>query len=273
MLITPDHTLSRYKQTLAQRFDRASLSYDAYADFQRIVLRRLLQTLPSTEAEVVLDLGAGTGQALDALVTRYQPPLCVALDLSSQMLSVARAQHGWLGQVQYVCADAEQLPMADDACHLVFSSLAVQWCLNPRALFEELYRITQPGGYVVFSTLLQGSMEEVSTAWRALDGQEHVHRYDSMEAVRGYVEAAHWSVLSAESVCTTMWFESAKGAIDSLKKIGASLIASQNRDGMSPSKWKAFLSEYEKQRCTQGVPLSYQVSYIVARKPMNNQEK
>jgi malonyl-CoA O-methyltransferase len=69
-----------------------------------------------------------------------------------------------------------------------------------------------------------------------------------------------------------MWFDSPESAIYSLKKVGASLIASDGDQSVSPSKWKAFLLEYEKQRNEFGIPLSYQVSFVVAQRPINIQE-
>lgn len=275
MLISHEIPTLQYKKQLAKRFDRASHSYDAYADFQRQVLTHLLHYLPTTPADVVMDLGTGTGQALDALLTTYQPQVCIALDLSERMLFAARSRRSASESrtaLQYVCADAEQLPIASSSCQVIFSSLALQWCLNPSALFIELYHATSPGGYLLFSTLCQGSMTEIRHAWQALDDQEHVHQYEPIDALKQYVTNAGWELESAELSNVTMHFESAQKSIDSLKKIGASLMAKEATVSMSPSKWKAFLREYEAQRCEQGVPLSYQVSYIVARKPMSSQE-
>ncbi|MBR7888703.1 malonyl-ACP O-methyltransferase BioC [Marinomonas sp. A79] len=275
MLIPHETPALNYKKQLAKRFDRASYSYDAYADFQRQVLKHLLELLPTTAADVVMDLGTGTGQALESLLSIYQPQSCIALDLSQHMLSVAESRASLLerrGALHYVCADAEQLPIATSSCQLIFSSLALQWCLHPSALFAELYRATAPGGFLVFSSLCQGSMAEVRHAWRALDDQEHVHQYEPIDTLKKSVTGAGWTLMSAELSRVTMYFESAQKSIDSLKKIGASLMAKESTSAMSPSKWKAFLREYETQRDEQGVPLSYQVSYIVARKPMSSQE-
>ena len=268
MLITHDTPTLGYKRQLAKRFDRASLSYDSYAEFQKIVLGRLLTMLPLGMADVVLDLGTGTGQALGILSEKLTPTCCIALDSSQQMLAVARAQCSSLQNTHYVCADAERLPFQAASFDLVFSSLALQWCLTPNDLFDELYRVTKPGGYVVFSTLLEGSMPEISQAWSGLDDKKHVHQYMAAESLFDCVKAGRFALHSSECSDIAMWFDSPESAISSLKKVGASLISSDDNKALSPSKWKNFLSEYEKQRCDLGIPLSYQVAFVVAQKPV-----
>ncbi|QUX96855.1 malonyl-[acyl-carrier protein] O-methyltransferase BioC [Marinomonas sp. CT5] len=267
MLITPDISTASYKRQLAKRFDRASLTYDAYADFQKIVLDRLLMMQPLNKADVVLDLGTGTGQALTALSETLSPTYNIALDLSSRMLVTASERYSTLENTYYVCADAENLPLQSDVCDLVFSSLAIQWCLNPLALFKELYRVVRPGGYVVFSTLSQGSMLEISKAWSGIDDKEHIHQYVAFDTLIDNVTASGLNLLSSALSDIPMWFDSPESAIHSLKKVGASFISSERDQVISPSKWKAFLYEYERQRSELGIPLSYQVAFVVAQRP------
>jgi malonyl-CoA O-methyltransferase len=272
MLITPDISALSYKRQLVKRFDRASRTYDSYADFQKIVLDRLLAMLPLNQADVVLDLGTGTGQALGVLSEQLNTACNIALDLSPQMLTVASERYSFLSNTYYVCADAERLPLRDKLCDLVFSSLAIQWCLNPLDLFKELYRITKPGGYVLFSTLSQGSMPEISQAWLGLDNEDHVHQYMAPETLMDCIKSSGLNLSSSLLSDIPMWFDTPESAIYSLKKVGASLIASDGEKAMSPSKWKAFLYEYEKQRHELGIPLSYQVSFVVAQRPFGIQE-
>ncbi|WOD06553.1 malonyl-ACP O-methyltransferase BioC [Marinomonas sp. GJ51-6] len=272
MLTNYDVSPLSYKRQLAKRFDRASLFYDTYADFQKIVLKKLLSQLPVESADSVLDLGTGTGQALEQLTNRLTPTSCVALDLSQQMLGVANARSSHVPNIHYVCADAEALPFSPNAFDCVFSSLAIQWCLKPRDLFNELYRVTRPGGFVVFSTLLEGSMPEVDRAWLNLGERKRVHEYMSESSLLGYLEAGGFERVSSEESCISMSFETAESAIHSLKKVGASLISSNAHASLSPAKWKAFLHQYEAQREEAGIPLSYQVAFVVARKAMNCQE-
>lgn len=262
-----------FKKQLAKRFDRAAIGYDHYAQFQLEVMHRLLAMVPNQTFDQILDLGTGTGAALPLLVKQYGFSQCLALDLSSSMLAQARQRvqeecSELADRVHYLCADAESLPFAPDQLALVFSSLAVQWCLQPDVLFKSLYAASQQQGYFVFTTLLSNSMPEINTAWQVVDEAKHVHQYVSQSVLLDYLEQASWHVESLHQDTVQMWFDSPEQAVASLRKVGASMIGAESNP-VSPSMWKCFLQAYEKQRQPQGIPLSYQVAFVVAQKRAN----
>src|SRR5690606_34823214 len=60
---------------------------------------------------------------------------------------------------------------------LIFSSLAIQWCSNLPLLMKEIGRVLKPSGHFVFSTLLDGSLEELKAAWSEVDDKQHVNDF------------------------------------------------------------------------------------------------
>ncbi|BFM49328.1 malonyl-ACP O-methyltransferase BioC [Marinomonas sp. THO17] len=262
-----------FKKQLAKRFDRAAVGYDRYAQFQLEVMHRLLAMLPNQNFDRIVDLGSGTGAALPLLVTQHSFSHCLALDLSSSMLLQARQRvqqdcPDLAHKIHYLCADAESLPFAKASLSLVFSNLAVQWCLQPNALFQALYKASQQHGYFVFTTLLSDSMPEIDLAWQGVDETNHVHQYVPRQVLQDYLEQEGWHL---ESLChdtVRMWFDSPEQAVASLRKVGASMVGAE-QSVMSPSTWKRFLQAYEKQRQPEGIPLSYQVAFVVAQKRAN----
>ena len=94
----------------------------------------------------VLDLGTGTGRAAFLLAQRYQQAEVVGVDLAEDMLAEARrlTPPEVAGRVRFEQADAERPSYPDGSFDLV--SLA-----NMIPFFEELARVTAPGGTVVFS--------------------------------------------------------------------------------------------------------------------------
>jgi len=93
-----------------------------------------------------LDLGTGTGRAAFLLARRYPEAEVVGADLAEEMLVEARklTPPELEGRVRFEQADAERLPYPDGSFDLV--TLA-----NMIPFFEELGRVTAPGGAVVFS--------------------------------------------------------------------------------------------------------------------------
>jgi len=104
-----------------------------------------LDTLDLTPKRA-LDLGTGTGRAAFLLARRYPEAEVVGVDLAADMLAEARrlTPPELSGRVRFEEADAERLQYEDGAFDLV--SLA-----NMIPFFDELRRVTAPGGAVVFS--------------------------------------------------------------------------------------------------------------------------
>lgn len=149
------------KQAIAQAFGQAARGYDQHAEFQRQVADRLLAKLPSQLNGLrVLDLGCGTGYCSDVLKQRGASVVCA--DISVDMLCAARERCGDEG-MSYFVADAERLPFSNDEFDLVVSSLALQWCRDLSLALSEIKRTTKPGGKVMFSTLLDGSLHELKS--------------------------------------------------------------------------------------------------------------
>ena len=124
---------------LAPRWDQMR-SADPFSS-----LERALENVDGSPARA-LDLGTGTGLAAFLVARRFPNAEVVGVDLAPRMLDEARRNTPpeLAGRVSFQQADASRLPFPDGSFELV--TLA-----NMIPFFDELARVTAPGGWVVFS--------------------------------------------------------------------------------------------------------------------------
>jgi len=135
-----------FRPLTRRQFDRLAprwttmRSDDAFAP-----LAAALDALP-TEPERVLDLGTGTGLAAFAVARRFPSASVVGSDIAEEMLAQARdaTPPDLAERVRFEAADAAQLPFPAASFDLVVLA-------NMIPFFDELERVTAPGGHVVFS--------------------------------------------------------------------------------------------------------------------------
>ncbi|MGK5678266.1 class I SAM-dependent methyltransferase [Actinoplanes sp. URMC 104] len=99
--------------------------------------------------DVALDVGCGTGRALEALASAVGPAgHVIGLDCTADMLHEARAK-GRDKSAGLVQADARRLPLPAAAAHAVFAAGLLHHLPDHAAGLAELARVTRPGGRLV----------------------------------------------------------------------------------------------------------------------------
>ena len=255
------------KRQVAASFSRAAASYDSVAQLQRAVGNALLARLPAmTEPERWLDLGCGTGFFSRVLGERLPASQGLALDIAEGMLNHARPLGG---AEHFIAGDAERLPLQDESCGLIFSSLAVQWCANFDAVLSEACRVLQPGGVLAFASLCVGTLEELRESWRAADGLVHVNRFRTFEAYQQLCDASGLRVVSLEREPHVLHYPDVRSLTHELKALGAHNLNPGRPGGLTGrARIVALMNAYEQFRQTRGLPATYQVVYAVLEKPL-----
>jgi demethylmenaquinone methyltransferase/2-methoxy-6-polyprenyl-1,4-benzoquinol methylase len=93
----------------------------------------------------VLDLACGTGDFSQIVLHSTPGASVVAIDLTQQMLDVARRR----GHIPVVCADAMALPFADRLFDCVFVGYGLRNFPSLAGALAEIHRVTRPGGLLV----------------------------------------------------------------------------------------------------------------------------
>ena len=100
----------------------------------------------------ILDVGTGTGRLFRFVQDRgHQTALSVGVDLSSQMLLMARARTGEHCRTCFVQCDAEALPFNGDSFHLVTCFGLFEYIADLRPFLREFNRVTVPKGWLLFT--------------------------------------------------------------------------------------------------------------------------
>ena len=259
------------KRQVALSFSRAAAQYDGAALLQRRVADRLLAQLHALDKQgwlnpqLWLDLGSGTGYCSRALAQRHPHSEGLALDLATGMLRHARQQDG--GARHYLAADAERLPLRDDSCDLILSSLALQWCPDLPTVLAEARRSLRPGGVLAFSSLVEGTLAELRQSWAKVDAGVHVNRFRPQTAYAEAATASGLQVLTLEVEPERLHFPDLRALTHHLKAIGAHNLNQGRPQGLTGRhRLAAFTQAYESLRQPAGLPATYQVIYVLLRK-------
>jgi len=128
-------------------FDRSAVGWDERTSAGSVehlagLAAAVVHVAPRPER--VLDLGTGTGEAALFLAREYPTASIRGVDVSPEMIAVARAKVGLdpQGRVAFKVADAARLPYVDDSFDLITQ-------VNVPPFFGEIARVLRPGGHLV----------------------------------------------------------------------------------------------------------------------------
>jgi len=135
---------------LVDFFDRVAPVYDTWAGGQHgRVATRLVDLATPSQNEQVLDVGTGTGLVANLVAPRVNPGLVIGVDLSENMLSIARANKA--KNVQFVGMAAEHLVLRPATFDLVTMGQALAYFADPTTALAEANRVLRTGGRLAVS--------------------------------------------------------------------------------------------------------------------------
>jgi ubiquinone/menaquinone biosynthesis C-methylase UbiE len=112
-----------------------------------LLINRLRRKQFSGARGDVLDVGCGTGENFEYL---DKTASVTALDLSSEMIEEARRRRRQLGaDIRLVVGDAEELPFPAGGFDTVISAFSSCTFPDYAAAFQQMVRVTKPGGRVL----------------------------------------------------------------------------------------------------------------------------
>lgn len=122
------------------------------------------------DTDTVLDVACGPG--LVACEFAPHAKHVTGIDITEAMIEKARVlgEEKKLGNVEWVCGNADPLPFDDGAYSLVITRYSFHHFLDPVHALGEMIRVCSPGGRVLVADVFVA--------------EEHSERYDAMEKMR-----------------------------------------------------------------------------------------
>ncbi len=254
------------KRSISKSFGSSAATYDKGAALQRSVGNHLLELIPPANT-TLMDLGTGPGYFSSALSDRSDT--LIGLDIAPKMLEFAAMRNPSL-DVNWLCGDAEHLPLASQSIDTIYSSLMLQWVHNLGNALQEAARVLKPGGKLCFSTLLNGTLHELACAWRFVDNEQHINSFLTREQIEQAIGQSGLDVELIECKPHYLYYDNVIGLMRDLKAIGANQTANKQSGLMGRSTLAKLEKGYAPFRTEQGLTTTYQVAYCVLTKSENN---
>ncbi|GIU15015.1 methyltransferase domain-containing protein [Shewanella sp. MBTL60-007] len=248
----------KLSQEIAERFSAAAEHYQSYDVLQQKTASRLLAQM--SPCGRLLDIGAGPGTCFSRF-EHINQVLC--LDIAEGML---KTQSRNFPEHVPICGDAQNLPIANCSVDSIYSNVALQWCQNLPKAVSEVNRVLTEGGEFNMSIVAKDSLMQLSEL-----GFKVNSFIDEQELVACF-EDEDWQLESFETKAVTVYFSDLRALLQSIKGVGASIVKQQQ--GVNQPQvtlrgrkdWQALQLKAELSRAPEGLPLTYNISFIKARK-------
>ena len=247
------------KALLKKRFGSAITTYNAHADVQRHMAKKLAdmakQVLPHQQPNI-LEIGCGTGLLTEEIVKGFSISSYVGNDLvddvsaANQSILGNRIQHH-----DFIAGDAEivEFPKMQDS---IWSGATIQWVTQLPDFFDKLSGCIKPEGYLVLSSFGPDNYREI----KAITGNGI--NYEDKEAI--CEAAAHcFELMAFQEWQERMWFEKPTDVLRHMRYTG---VNSVTHCQWSKGAMQAFNLAYEEIAQTKGYPLTYHPYLMIFKK-------
>ena len=233
-------------ETVRREFTKQAINFEAYQTiFSKEEFNSLaIEQMRLTGKERALEVAAGTcafGRAIAPHVAHITES-----DATEAMLKIGR-EHGekaGVSNAEYVLAEAEHLPFADDTFDIVVSRLAFHHFADAKEAMREMCRVLKTGGKLVIVDMAarQEDLRETADGYERLRDPSHVKclsetEFEALAACCGVVK--DYTYLTRIPVKLSAWLDLTGVRGDARNKIVSAMkddIAGITQTGFEPYK-------------------------------------
>ena len=187
-------------------FESVAFRYDLMNDIMSAGLHRLwkdtlIDWLAPRKNKHLIDVAGGTGDIAFRFLSRLKDEGKVTIvDRNEQMLREGKSRYTTSSKnrnIQWICADAMELPFSDDSYDYFTISFGIRNVLDIKKCLEEAYRVLKPGGRLLileFSAVDNKTLKKLYDLYslnivpkigRLVTGDEDSYRY-LVESIRKF---------------------------------------------------------------------------------------
>jgi malonyl-CoA O-methyltransferase len=144
----------------------------------------------------------------------------------------------------------------------------VQWSDDFCGCLKQIKNSLKEGAKAYLSTLLVGTLDELTQAWKSVDDNPHTNRFLSLTDIETCLKQSHFSDTQVITETRTLAYKNVVEVMRALKGIGANHVHGHQATKLVGKKLvKQLESGYEPFKNEQGLlNLTYQVCYIEVTK-------
>ena len=184
----------------------------------------------------VLDVAAGTGNA--SIVAAEKGAEVTASDLTPELFEAGRERAGAAGvELEWVEADAENLPFEDESFDVVMSSIGAMFAPHHQDVADELVRVCRPGGTIALLSWTPEGM--IGALFRAMGpfapppppGAQPPPLWGSEDHVRElFGDRVDWTTLERDDLEITAFEQPHEYGEHFTEKYGPTIVARANAE-------------------------------------------
>ena len=156
------------KETVKNNFSKYARYYDRYSSVQDLCASKLISRIKADAFNEILDVGCGTGNYTRLLRMRFPEARISAIDISRQMIEVAK---GKLEDktIEFRVADGEEMDFKEKF-DLISSNATFQWFEDLEKSLSGYKEALKGGGTILFSTFGPLTFCELDNSLKELAG-------------------------------------------------------------------------------------------------------
>ena len=193
-----------YEALSKKHFDAQSAVYDEtdtplYSKYPKISCGDTAKRLRGMNFGKLLDIGCGTGYLIDLLIPGHPDSEFCGLDLSPEMLKVAKKKLG--DKAELTEGSALSLPFGSDIFDVVTCIQSFHHYPDPAAAMAEAFRVTSPGGmYILSDTGCEGVMAWLENHIVLPLAKTGDYRASSKDEIASLMQSAGFRVTVCEKI-------------------------------------------------------------------------